>query len=61
MSQPVLMTLRETRKLLAGGWTQGLGACDKEGRPASTLGTAAVCFCLTGAVHRVVGGGGDCV
>lgn len=45
--------LIRARALVARGWTQRTNARDETGRPTDPRGPDAVCWCLSGAVHRV--------
>ena len=56
-TQRQLDALKEVRSLLAkpSAWTKGAYARDPEGNPTKTDATVACCFCLSGAICKVIG------
>ena len=52
MTQDVIRALEEARRLCAVGWTQRVGARDKNSNTVSTKSPDAVYFCLWGSIYR---------
>ena len=54
MNSETIQFLRDMRDLLEQGWTQLLGATDAEGVEIDACNPEATCWCLTGAIDKVV-------